>query len=48
MTIELPLEVLCAYLVLGEHISLSQIVGIIVMLAAISVMNYHKSLKAKK
>lgn len=48
MTIELPVAVLCAYIVLGENISLPQIAGIIIMLAAISVMNYYKSVKTKK
>ncbi|NML37905.1 EamA family transporter [Chitinophaga sp. G-6-1-13] len=48
MTIEFPVAVLCAYLVLHEAISPVQIAGIIVMLAAISVMNYYKSLKTKK
>lgn len=48
MTIELPVAVLCAYIVLGENISLSQIAGIIIMLAGISVMNYYKSVKTKK
>lgn len=47
MTIELPVAVLCASIVLGEHILLSQIVGIIIMLTAISAMNYYKSLKTK-
>lgn len=48
MTIELPVAVLCAYIVLGENINLLQIAGIIIMLAAISVMNYYKSVKTKK
>lgn len=48
MSIEFPVAVLCAYLVLGEAISPVQIAGIIVMLAAISAMNYYKSLKTKK
>lgn len=48
MTIELPVAVLCAYIVLDENISLPQIAGIIIMLAAISVMNYYKSVKTKK
>ncbi|WP_246496656.1 EamA family transporter [Chitinophaga varians] len=48
MTIEFPVAVLCAYLVLDEAVSPVQIAGIIVMLAAISAMNYYKSLKTKK
>lgn len=48
MTIEFPVAVLCAYIVLHEAISPVQIAGIIVMLAAISVMNYYKSSKTKK
>lgn len=48
MTIELPVAVLCASVVLKEHISLLQIAGIIIMLTAISAMNYYKSLKSKK
>lgn len=47
MTIELPVAILCAFVVLNEHISPMQIAGIVVMLAAISTMNYHKSLKNK-
>lgn len=47
MTIELPVAVLCAHIVLNENINLSQIAGIIIMLAAISIMNYYKSVKTK-
>lgn len=47
MTIELPVAFLCAIMVLNERISLIQVVGIIVMLTAISTMNYYKSLKNK-
>ena len=43
MTIELPVAVLCASVVLDEHVSPLQIAGIIVMLAAISAMNYYKT-----
>ncbi|MBC9930011.1 EamA family transporter [Chitinophaga qingshengii] len=45
MTIEFPVAILCAYLVLQEAISPLQITGMMIMLAAISVMNYYKSLK---
>ncbi len=48
MTIELPVAVLCASIVLNEQLGFVQIVGILVMLAAISTMNYYKSLKNKK
>lgn len=47
MTIELPVAVLCANLVLGESVSQLQLAGIGVMLTAISAMNYYKSLKQK-
>jgi drug/metabolite transporter (DMT)-like permease len=47
MTIELPVAILCSIVVLNEHISLLQIVGMIVMLTAISTMNYYKSFKTK-
>ncbi len=43
MTVELPVAILCARIVLGEHISLLQGIGIVVMLLSISVMNYHKT-----
>lgn len=48
MTVELPVAVLCAGLVLHERVSLLQVTGIIIMLAAISTMNYYKSLKSEK
>ena len=47
MTVELPVAVLCAGLVLNERVSLLQAAGIIIMLAAISTMNYYK-LKSEK
>lgn len=47
MTIELPVAVICAYVVLNEYISPLQIAGIIIMLAAITSMNYYKYLKTK-
>lgn len=42
MTIELPVAVICASVVLGEHVSSLQITGIMVMIGAISAMNYYK------
>lgn len=43
MTIELPVAVLCAHMLLRERISFIQIIGILLMLLAISAMNYYKS-----
>lgn len=40
MTIELPMAVLSAYLLLKENITLIQITGIIIMITAIVAMNY--------
>ena len=48
MTVELPVAILCAGIVLNESVSPLQIAGIIIMLVAISAMNYYKSLKTKK
>ncbi|WP_078672310.1 EamA family transporter [Chitinophaga eiseniae] len=48
MTVEFPVAVLCAYIVLHEAISPVQIAGIIMMLASIAAMNYYKSSKTKK
>nr|WP_295875505.1 DMT family transporter [uncultured Chitinophaga sp.] len=48
MTVEFPVAVLCAYIVLHEAISPVQIAGIVVMLASIAAMNYYKSSKTKK
>ena len=48
MTVELPVAVLCARIVLREYISPLQAAGIVIMLAAISSMNYYKVAKAKK
>lgn len=47
MTVELPVAILCANIILSEHISSLQIAGIIVMLSAISGMNYRKSFISK-
>jgi len=48
MTVELPVAILCAGLVLHERVSPLQVAGIIIMLAAISTMHYYKSLKSEK
>jgi drug/metabolite transporter (DMT)-like permease len=48
MTVELPVAIICATIVLNERISVLQIVGILIMLIAISAMNYYKSLITKK
>jgi len=48
MTVELPVAVICASVILNEHIGPLQIAGIIIMLAAIAAMNHHKSFKMKK
>ncbi|TWV90762.1 EamA family transporter [Chitinophaga pinensis] len=48
MTIEFPVAVICAHMVLGESVSPLQIGGIVLMLAAIAAMNYYKSLKTSK
>lgn len=48
MTVELPVAVLCASMVLNERISPMQVAGIMIMLAAISAMNYYKLLKSQK
>lgn len=48
MTVELPVAVLCARIILHERISPLQSAGIIIMLASISAMNYYKVFKSKK
>jgi drug/metabolite transporter (DMT)-like permease len=45
MSVELPVAILCARIVLHEHISIWQTAGIIIMLASISAMNYYKVTK---
>lgn len=45
MTIEFPVAVLCAHLILHERITPIQIAGILMMLGATTAMNYFKSLK---
>lgn len=42
MTIELPVAVLCAYIILNEQVNPLQIVGIIIMLVAIGSMIFFK------
>lgn len=46
MTVELPIAILCARIILKEYISPLQCAGIIIMLASISGMNYYKVLKS--
>ncbi len=48
MTIELPVAILCARIVLKEQITPIQIAGIMIMLVSICAMNYYKVLKLKK
>lgn len=48
MTIELPVAILCARIVLKEHITPLQAAGILVMLASIAAMNYYKVSKSQK
>jgi drug/metabolite transporter (DMT)-like permease len=45
MTVELPVAILCARVVLGERISAIQMAGVIIMLSSICAMNYYKSRK---
>jgi drug/metabolite transporter (DMT)-like permease len=45
MTIEFPIALICAHIVLNEKLSLLQIAGVVFMLAAICTMNYHKNTK---
>lgn len=48
MTVELPVAMLCARIILHERVSLLQSAGIIIMLASIFAMNYYKMFKSKK
>lgn len=48
MTVELPVAILCARIVLKEQVSPLQAAGIVIMLASICAMNYYKVLKSKK
>ena len=45
MTVELPVAIICARIVLKEQIGSLQIVGIVIMLASICIMNYYKVLR---
>ncbi len=42
MTVELPVAVICAWLILGESMTAVQVAGVVLLLAAIAVMNYSK------
>ena len=42
MTVELPVAVICAWLILGEDMTGIQIAGVTLLLAAIAIMNYSK------
>lgn len=48
MTVELPIAIICARIVLKEQVSALQVAGIIIMLVSISAMNYYKVIKTKK
>ncbi len=45
MTVELPVAVMCAALILHERINSVQMGGVIIMLTSISAMNYYKATK---
>lgn len=47
MTIELPVAVLCAHIVLKESLNLIQILGIIIMIAAIVSMSVYKNMRVR-
>ncbi|KEQ29137.1 hypothetical protein N180_09845 [Pedobacter antarcticus 4BY] len=47
MTVELPVAILAAHLILGENISIKQLIGITVMLSAIIWMNFVKQNRLK-
>lgn len=47
MTIELPVAIICAGLILNERISAVQVTGILILLIAIATMNYYKTLKSE-
>lgn len=46
MTVEFPVAVLCAHIILHERMTPMQLAGILMMLTAISAMNYFKSFKS--
>lgn len=45
MTVELPVAVICAWLILGEDMTTVQIAGVLLLLTAIAAMNYSKQLQ---
>jgi drug/metabolite transporter (DMT)-like permease len=47
MTVELPVAVICAFIILNEHISALQVLGVVIMLASIAFINYYKVSKSK-
>ncbi|MGF7025004.1 EamA family transporter [Sphingobacterium sp. HSC-15S19] len=47
LTLELPAVVLCAYLILGEKVTVVQIIGIIIMISAIIYLNIVKNKREK-
>jgi drug/metabolite transporter (DMT)-like permease len=47
MTVELPVAVICAFIILNEHISALQVLGVAIMLASIAFINYYKVSKSK-
>lgn len=48
MTVELPVAVLCAHIVLNEQLDWSQGCGVLLMLLSISALNYYKVLRKSK
>lgn len=44
MTVELPVAVICAWLILGEQMTAVQILGVCLLLSAIARMNYSKTI----
>lgn len=48
MTVELPVAVLSAWLILGEQMTALQIAGVVLLLAAIAAMNYSKHSSTQK
>lgn len=48
MTVELPVAVICAHLVLGEHVGALQAAGVAIMLVSISFMNYCRTKPERK
>ncbi len=46
MTVELPVAVMCAWLILGESLTATQVAGVLILLTAIAAMNYSKQTSA--